>query len=175
MTATRRKITPQQQSPAVESPMVLLASISGRTPSVPENAAQPERIRLRPTDEQVKAASGMASEIADEKTYREDFGKRAPEPAAVSSALARAHALSDELARAEAWLAYLKGESASAWQRALELTGRFQEHFDIADRADPEIARRYPDTTTFYRARSKSAERAVATRRRNRAAKPKNP
>lgn len=161
----------QQHVPVAASPAVLLTGISGRTPSVPENASSPEGIRLRPTEEQVSAAAGMAAEVSHDKAYREDFGKRAPDPAVVALALGRARALSDEVARAEAWLAYLKGENAAAWQQALEQTHKLQEHFEIADRADPDIAHRYPGTRAFYAARVRSAERAATTRKRNRAAK----
>ena len=170
MTASSSKIS-QQDPLVVASPMVLMTAISGRTPSVPENASSQEGIRLRPTEEQVNAALGMAAEVSHDKAYREDFGKRAPDPARLSSALARARGLSDEVARAEAWLTYLKGESAAAWQQALEQTNKLQEHFDIADRADPEVAHRYPGTRAFYAARIRSAERAATTRKRNRAAK----
>ncbi len=174
MTNKHNNAATQRQDEPI-GPVVLLAGVTGRTPSVPENAAEPEAIRLRATEEQVRAAPGMAREISNEATYRDDFGKRPPDPATISAALLRAKGLSDEAARAEVWLAYLKNESQMAWQHALELTGRLQEHYDVADRADPGIALRYPDTAVFLDARSRIAERAVVSRKRNRPAKTKTP
>ncbi len=170
MTASSSKKSQQQ----FMSPMVLVASVTGRTPGVPENAPPPERVRLRPTEGQVRVATAMAQEIDDPKRYRDDFGKRAPDPGVLGSLLVRARALSDEVARAEAWHAYLKGEAAAAWQQALEQAGRLQEHYESADRADPDIALRYPNVSAFYGERAEIAARGVATRRRRRAEK-KNP
>lgn len=156
-------------------PVTLYASIAGRTPSVPGNAHSAEGVRLRPTEDQVRAAPGMVRELVNEASYRDDFGKRAPEATTVSAALSRARTLSDETARAEAWHTYLKNETQVAWQQALELTNKLQEHFEVADRADPGVALRFPETKAFYEVRARIAERAVASRKRNRSAKKNTP
>lgn len=163
------------QEPQLEGPVTLYASIAGRTPAVPGNAPSAEGVRLRPTDEQVRAAPGVVRELENEKSYRDDFGKRAPDASAVSAALSRARTLSDETARAEAWHTYLKNETQVAWQQALELTNKLQEHFEVADRADPGVALRFPETKAFYEVRARIAERAVASRKRNRSAKKNTP
>jgi len=150
---------------------VLHGALIGRTPQVPENGSPPVEIRLRPTDEQSNIADGVAAEIKGQAAWREDFGKRAPSSDVVAAALLRAKALRDEKARAEAWQAWLEREQAVAWQQAMELTGQLQEHFDVADRADPNIALRYPKLKTFLGARADIAARGVETRKKNRAAK----
>lgn len=174
MAATDKKQTAQQervQSTQV-STMTYVLAIAGRTPVAPQNVSAVVSIRLRPTDGQVRAAAGMAREVANEAQYRDDFGKRAPAPMALAESLQRARALSDECVAAEKWLAYVKAEKEVAWQHALEQSNAMQEHFDVAARADATIERRYPDTTAYFGDRALSAQRAVATRReRSRAAK----
>lgn len=147
--------------------LTFLATITGRTPAVPENTSEPAEIRMRPMDDQTRVAAGMAQELLTTKTWRDDMGRRAPEAKDVADALLRAKALSDEAARAAAWRAYLKGEAEQAWQHALELTGKLREHFDTADRADPNIALRYANTKDFFSARATVAARAVVTRKKN--------
>ncbi len=158
-----------------DGPVTRFASFAGLTPMVPGNTPSAEGVRLRPTDEQVRAAPGMVRELESETTYREDFGKRVPEPSAIAAAVARARALSDESARAEAWHAHLKNETQIAWQQALELTNKLQEQFEVADAADPGVALRFPETKAFYEVRARIAERAVASRKRNRTAKKNTP
>jgi hypothetical protein len=165
--AAKRETTEKAEAPAT----VLHGAVVGRTPQVPENASPTADIRLRPTEEQVNLADGLAGEVGGQKTWRDDFGKRAPTSDELAASLLRAKSLRDEKARAEAWLAWLEREQAVAWQQALELTGRLQEHFDLADRADPNIALRYPKLKTFLGARADIAARGAETRKKNRAAK----
>lgn len=54
------------------------------------------------------------------------------------------------------------------------MMGQFQGPFEVADRNDPNVALRYPSTKAFFEVHSKVAERAAATRRKNRA-KPAEP
>jgi hypothetical protein len=150
---------------------VLQGTVLGRTPQVPENGSPEAEIRLRPTDEQVNLADGLVREISGPSTWAEDFSKRAPAAEALSSALGRAMALRKERARAEAWFKWLDQEQAIAWQQVLELTGKLQTHFDVADAADPNIALRYPKMKAFFGVRADIAARGVATRKKNRAAK----
>lgn len=161
----------KKKSVTEEPAAVLPGAVLGRTPRVPDNGAAPVEIRLRPTEEQANLADGVAGEAKDGAAWREDFGKRAPAAADVAAALVRAKGLREEMARAEVWLAWIEREQAAAWQQALELTGALQEHFELADRADPNIALRYPKLKSFLNVRADIAARGVETRKKNRAAK----
>lgn len=163
-TAARTK---HEHDEASAASLTLHTAITGRTPAVPENTTEPVQIRLRPMDEQVRMAPAMAQELAATRTWRDDMGRRAPEAKDIADALLRAKALTDEVARAEAWHLYLSSEAEQAWQHALELTGKLHEHFDIADRADPNIALRYASTKDFFGARVQAAARALVTRKKN--------
>lgn len=145
--------------------------ITGRTPQVPANIASVDDVRYRPVEAQVQVASQVASEVSNTAQYRDDFGKRAPDPEAMAQALQRARALSAEVARARAWLAWLEAESAAQWNDALTMTSAFQEHFELAARSDANLALRYPGTSAFYKARVDIAARAMVTRKRKAAPK----
>jgi len=164
---TKRDATEETGAPAT----VLHGAVLGRTPRVPENGSPALEIRLRPTDEQVNIADGVAREAGAQGTWGDDFGKRAPAADEVEAALERAKALREERARAEAWLAWIDHEQAVAWQQALELTSKLQPHFEVAAEADPNIALRYPKMKAFLGARADIAARGVATRKKNRAAR----
>ncbi len=127
------------------------------------------------TPAQERAAPDMAREVSTSKSYVEDFTKRAPDPQVLAAQLNVAKAWTDEMANAEAWLAYAKTQHGLAWKEALTTAKKLKPEFELADKHDPSIGdEQYPQTRAFLHAWKDAALRGAETRAINRKKKKKD-
>ena len=117
-----------------------------------------------PTAQQVRDAPDVARELTTSASYTSDFGTRVPAAAVVAAALLLAKGWSDQLAAAQLWAEYVRVQYDSAWRAALALTHQLQPEFALADRHDPAVATRYPQTKDFFAVRAQAAARGAVTR-----------
>jgi hypothetical protein len=136
-------------------------------PHPPTGFSRPKGSRgSPPTTQQVRDALDVAREIKV-ATYASDFGKRAPAQDAFASELGLAKAWSDEVGAADAWQLYVHTQRDLAWKAALASAKALKAEFTLADKHDPAIAKRYPQTKAFLGVRSVAAKRAAVTRAGN--------
>jgi hypothetical protein len=120
---------------------------------------------------QVTMAPKVATELRGYAQYKEVFGATASDADTVAAALETASAWSASLANAAAWFKYVQQEAALAWQHARGLTDTLRAPFDIAVARDATVAETLPSTARFFGDPKAIAQRAVATKKKNKAAK----
>jgi hypothetical protein len=169
MTQAAKKIEPETGDATPVMPLGLL----GRTPQVPENMSDSVAIKHRPMEQHAGLVKSLSHEILSQSNYQEDFGPNAPPQKTLASNLARCAVLDAEVIAAKAWLAFLEHEREVTWHTTLEQTQRLQQFYMVNVASDPNIAPRYPVMRAFMGVRSGAADRAVATRKKNRDAKKK--
>jgi len=145
----------------------------GRTPMVSKDPISTEEVTRRPVETQTEDAPKVAAEVGDKDAYRRDFGAYAPDPQKLAASLNRSKELSDEVTRATAWLAHVTALRDVSWHQSLVMMDQLSDPFELADAKNGTVAQRYPRTKAFYGTRTEIATRAAATRRKNRANKPK--
>jgi hypothetical protein len=145
-----------------------------RAPSPPETYVPTKLGRgARPQRTQVAAAPKMASELRESASYSELFGSGVPDAATVADALTNASGWTGVVQNAVTWCQYAKQQESLAWKHATGLTDTLRVPFDFRNARDATIAESLPSTAKFFGAPKESAQKGVATRKKNRAEKAK--
>ena len=127
------------------------------------------RHRHHPTTGQVAGADDVARELGSPQ-YREDFTKRAPDPARLAAGLRVAAHWTAHRRAAEAWAEYARTQEALAWEGPLLAAHALDREFALALAHDPTVATRYAHVKTFLEARQVAARRARKTQAANKKA-----
>ena len=113
----------------------------------------------------------VATELQGYAQYKEVFGATAPDADTVAAALENASEWSAAYSNAEAWFKYVQQQMVLAWRHATGLTDSLKGPFDIAASRDATIPEALPSTAKFFAVPKEIAQKAVATRKKNKAAK----
>ncbi len=168
---TKKAAAPKKASGAAgKIPAVTLpdAAPAKGAPTPPKGFTPPKGGRsgkLAPTAQQVRDADDVARELGA-STYREDFGARAPDPTALSASLRAAQAWSQELDASEQWQAYVRAQTDAAWNAVFADMKKLGGEFQLAEKHDPNIAKRYAQTKGFLNVRRAAAAKGAVTRKK---------
>lgn len=163
--ASKKGSAAAEKVPATQLPD---AAPSKGAPTPPKGFTPPRTGRKgkpAPTGQQVRDADDVARELGS-KTYRDDFGPRAPDATALAAALRGAQAWSHELEASDQWHAYVRAQADAAWAGVFADTKKLGDEFKLAEKHDPSIAKRYTQTKGFLNVRRAAAAKGAITRKK---------
>ncbi len=159
---------------------VVLAHAAGAIEAVPTEVAPspPETFVAsklgrgnRPQRSQIDLALKVATEVRESPHYVQQFGAAAPNPVSVADALTLARGWSDKLQNAAAWYEYVKQQEHAAWKQAFTVSAPLRVPLEISLARDASVADSFPSLAAFFASGKERAQKGVATRKKNKAAK----
>lgn len=127
----------------------------------------------RLTQDQATGLPGLSQEISSSTTWTTDFGQYAPSQSMLVSMITGVGQLATEATAALDWSTYVNDEYAVCSTSLLEQVDTVGSILEGALKANPGLAKTYPQLITFLAARSRIAKKAAATRKQNQKTKEK--
>jgi hypothetical protein len=122
-----------------------------------------------PRQGEIAIAADVVEELRAFKEYGATFGATVPPSEEIASLLDVARKWRMERDAAEAWNIYVRGQDAMAWRVALERLDELKPAYKLAAGRNPALASSYPRLADFFDTHKQIAQRATATKKKQKA------